>query len=76
MAHRFRALVAHPQPEALGELAELVGGLGLIVETARSTVEAVNKVQSHPVHVIIAGHVPPTFDAGSTPRRTYRYAVM
>lgn len=62
MAHRFRALVAHPQPEALGELAELVGGLGLIVETARSTVEAVNKVQSHPVHVIIAGHVPPTFD--------------
>lgn len=61
-AHRFRALVAHPQPEALGELAELVGGLGLIVETARSTVEAVNKLQAHKVNVIIAGHLLPTFD--------------
>lgn len=60
--HRFRALVAHPQPEALGELAELVGQLGLVVETARSTVEAVNKLQAQPVHVIIAGHAPPTFD--------------
>ncbi len=62
MAHRFRALVAHPQPEALGELAELVGGLGLIVETARSTVEAINKAQSHAVHVLVAAHVPPMFD--------------
>lgn len=61
-AHRFRALVAHPQPEALGELAELVGGLGLVVETARSTVEALNKLQTQPVHVVISGHVPPTFD--------------
>lgn len=65
MAHRFRALVAHPQPEALGELAELVGQLGLIVDTARSTVEAINKAQAQPVHVIIAGHVPPTFDGVS-----------
>jgi putative nucleotidyltransferase with HDIG domain len=62
VTHRFRALVAHPQPEALGELAELVGQLGLVVETARSTVEAVNKLQAQTVHVIIAGHVPPTFD--------------
>jgi HD-GYP domain-containing protein (c-di-GMP phosphodiesterase class II) len=61
-AHRFRALVAHPQPEALGELAELVGQLGLVVETARSTVEAINKLQAQPAHVIISGHSPPTFD--------------
>ncbi len=61
-SHRFRALVAHPGPEALGELAELVGQLGLIVETARSTVEALNKLQAQPVHVIISGHAPPTFD--------------
>ncbi len=54
--------MAHPQPEALGELAELVGQLGLVVETARSTVEAVNKLQAQPVHVIISGHAPPTFD--------------
>ena len=32
MARRFRALVAHPHVEALGELAELLGGLGLAVD--------------------------------------------
>jgi len=32
---RFRALVAHPQVEALGELAEILGSTGLAVETAR-----------------------------------------
>jgi hypothetical protein len=42
---KFRALVAHPQTEALGELAELLGSTGLAVETARSTVEALNKMR-------------------------------
>jgi len=59
---KFRALVAHPQVESLGELAELLRGLGMIVETARSTVEALNKLRSHPVHVIVAGHVTGSFD--------------
>ena len=56
MSPRFRALVAHPQPEALGELAQLLGGLGLQVETARSTVEALNKLRTHAAHVIVAHH--------------------
>jgi CheY-like chemotaxis protein len=54
VARRFRALVAHPHVEALGELAELLGGLGLAVETARTTVEAINKLRSQPVHVVVA----------------------
>ena len=62
MKGKFRALVAHPQTEALGELAELLGSTGLLVETARSTVEALNKLRSHPAHVIVAHHVSGSFD--------------
>ncbi|MBA3396243.1 MAG: HD domain-containing protein [Deltaproteobacteria bacterium] len=62
MSRRFRALVAHPQVEALGELAELLGGLGLAVETSRSTVEALNKLRSQPAHVIVSYHVSGSFD--------------
>jgi putative two-component system response regulator len=62
VTRRFRALVAHPHVEALGELAELLGGLDLHVETARSTVEALNKLRAHPAHVIVACHVTGTFD--------------
>jgi HD-GYP domain-containing protein (c-di-GMP phosphodiesterase class II) len=54
--------VDHPHVEALGELAELLGGLGLAVETARSTVEALNKLRSQPAHVIVANHVSASFD--------------
>ena len=57
MTRRFRALVAHPHVEALGELAELLGGLGLVVETARTTVEAVNKLRGQQAHVVVAHHV-------------------
>jgi putative two-component system response regulator len=56
VTRRFRALVAHPQVEALGELAEMLGGLGLQVETARSTVEAINKLRGHPAHVVVTFH--------------------
>lgn len=56
---QFRALVAHPHVEALGELAELLGGLGLAVDTARSTVEALNKLRAHPAHVIVSHHAKP-----------------
>jgi putative nucleotidyltransferase with HDIG domain len=59
---KFRALVAHPQTEALGELAELLGTTGLAVETARSTVEALNKMRAHATHVIVAHHVTGSFD--------------
>jgi HD-GYP domain-containing protein (c-di-GMP phosphodiesterase class II) len=62
---RFRALIAHPQVEALGEIAEMMSGLGLVVETARSTVEALNKLRSLPAHVIIAQHTSGSFDGVS-----------
>ena len=62
MKGKFRALVAHPQTEALGELAELLGGTGLAVETARSTVEALNKLRANQPHVIVAQHVSGVFD--------------
>lgn len=62
MTRRFRALVAHPQVEAVGELAELLGGLGLQVETARSTVEALNKLRGNPAHVIVSYHLSGSFD--------------
>jgi response regulator RpfG family c-di-GMP phosphodiesterase len=57
VSRRFRALVAHPHVEALGEMAEMLGDLGLSVETARSTVEGINKLRSYPAHVIVAYHV-------------------
>ncbi|MBX3159869.1 MAG: HD-GYP domain-containing protein [Deltaproteobacteria bacterium] len=60
MSRRFRALVTHPHVEALGELAEMLGGVGLVVETARSTVEALNKLRSQPAHVIVAFQVSST----------------
>ncbi|MBP6630926.1 MAG: HD domain-containing protein [Kofleriaceae bacterium] len=60
---RFRALVVHPQPEALGELAELLRDAGLMVETARTAVEAGNKVRANVPHVLVAGHHPPELDA-------------
>jgi response regulator RpfG family c-di-GMP phosphodiesterase len=56
VSRRFRALVAHPQVEALGELVELLGGLGLVVETARSTTEALNKLRGLPAHVVVTHH--------------------
>jgi putative two-component system response regulator len=59
---KFRALVAHPQPEALGELAELLGSTGLAVETARSTVEALNRLRAQSPNVIVAHHVSGGFD--------------
>jgi response regulator RpfG family c-di-GMP phosphodiesterase len=65
VTRRFRALVAHPQVEALGELAELIGGLGLQVETSRSTVEALNKLRHQPAHVIVSYHLSGSFDGVS-----------
>jgi putative nucleotidyltransferase with HDIG domain len=63
VARRFRALVVHGQPEAIGEIAEQLGGLDLAVETARSAIEALNKIRGAAPHVIVAGHRPPVLDA-------------
>jgi len=62
VSRRFLALVAHSQPEALGELAELLGTVGLEVQTARSTVEALNKLRGEAAHVIVAHQATGSFD--------------
>ncbi len=43
-------------------MAELLGGLGLTVDTARTEVEALNKLRAGPVQVLIAQHHPPDID--------------
>jgi HD-GYP domain-containing protein (c-di-GMP phosphodiesterase class II) len=52
----------HTQPEALGELGEILGSLGLTVDTARSVTEALNKVRASTPQVIVTGHRPPALD--------------
>ncbi len=58
----FEALVIHNQPEALGELVELLTGPALRIDTARSETEALNKIRSGRVSVLIAGHRPPSLN--------------
>jgi response regulator RpfG family c-di-GMP phosphodiesterase len=55
----FRALVVHGQPEALGEMVEILAGPQLSVDTARSATEALHKVSAHDYAVIISDHKPP-----------------
>lgn len=54
----FRALVVHTQPEALGELVEILSGPQLTVDTARSATEALHKVSSSEYAVIVCDHRP------------------
>jgi response regulator RpfG family c-di-GMP phosphodiesterase len=55
----FRALCVHGQPEALGELVEILSGPHLSVETARSATEAMHKVSAGDYAVIVSDHKPP-----------------
>jgi putative nucleotidyltransferase with HDIG domain len=55
----FRALVVHGQPEALGELVEILSGPQLSVDTARSATEALHKVSAADYAVIVSDHKPP-----------------
>jgi response regulator RpfG family c-di-GMP phosphodiesterase len=60
----YRALVVHTQPEALGELAELLAaGAQLTVDTARSATEFMHKVAAADYAVILADHRPPELNA-------------
>jgi putative two-component system response regulator len=59
MSSGFRALCIHGQPEALGELVEILSGPQLVVDTARSATEAMNKVSAQDYAVIISDHKPP-----------------
>jgi HD-GYP domain-containing protein (c-di-GMP phosphodiesterase class II) len=62
VASRFVALAVHVQPEALGELVELLAGEDLVVETARSATEALHRLSSRSYAIILAGHKPPLLD--------------
>ncbi len=73
MASRFAALVVHNQPEALGEIVELLRGPLLDVHTARSAVEGLHRLQSHEYAVIISGHKPPLLDGVQLLERSAGY---
>jgi HD-GYP domain-containing protein (c-di-GMP phosphodiesterase class II) len=62
MPRRFVALAVHVQPEALGELVELLSGPDLKVDTARSATEAGHKISTGSYSILIAGHKPPILD--------------
>jgi len=63
VSRRFRALIAHPDSDALGELAGMLSGLGLTVETATTEAQAMQLLRSHGANVVVAGHALPLFDA-------------
>src|SRR5687768_3262151 len=65
VARRFNALAVHVQPEALGELVELLTGPDLKVDTARSATEALHKIKTGSYSILIAGHKPPVLDGVS-----------
>ena len=62
MSRRFVALVVHTQPEALGELVELLSSDELRVDTARSSTEAIHKMSAARYQIVLVGHKPPILD--------------
>jgi len=66
----FRALCIHGQPEALGELVEILSGPHLVVDTARSATEAMHKVSGGDYAVIISDHKPPELNGIELLERT------
>jgi putative two-component system response regulator len=70
----FRALCIHGQPEALGELVEILSGPQLVVDTARSATEAVHKVSAQDYAVIVSDHKPPELNAIDLLEKTVAFA--
>lgn len=62
MSARFTALAVHTQPEALGELVDLLSTPDLKVDTARSEREALHKIGTGAYSVLLVGHQPPMLD--------------
>jgi response regulator RpfG family c-di-GMP phosphodiesterase len=69
----FRALVVHGQPEALGELTEILSGPQLAVDTARSATEAMHKVSAGDYAVIVSDHKPPELNGIELLERTMAF---
>lgn len=62
MSRRFRALIVHSQADDLAELAELLGSLGLFVDSAKDIAEGQAKIKGGGYHVIVAGHILPNLN--------------
>jgi HD-GYP domain-containing protein (c-di-GMP phosphodiesterase class II) len=69
----MRALVVHPQPEALGELTEILSSRELVVDTARSATEALNRSSGADYAVLVTNHQPPELDGIDLVERVRRY---
>ncbi len=69
----YRALVVHGQPEALGEMVEILSGPQLTVDTARSATEALHKVSAMDYAVIVSDHKPPDLDGVALLERTITF---
>jgi HD-GYP domain-containing protein (c-di-GMP phosphodiesterase class II) len=69
----FLVLVVHNQPEALGEIVELLTRPDLKVHTARSATEGLHRLQSTDYSVIISGHKPPLLDGIELLQRSVLY---
>jgi response regulator RpfG family c-di-GMP phosphodiesterase len=70
----LRALVVHGQPEALGELVEILSGPQLAVDTARSATEAIHRVSAQEYAVIVSDHRPPELNGLELLERTVVFA--
>src|SRR5262249_43953730 len=77
----LRALVVHGQPEALGELVEILTDYGalasgpqLVVDTARSATEAIHRVSAQEYAVIVSDHRPPELNGLELLERTVFFA--
>ncbi len=73
MLHRFTALAVHSQPEALGELVDLLSSSELRVVTARSSTEAVHRFSTDSYSIILVGHRPPVLDGVALLERSISY---
>ncbi|MBT8495635.1 MAG: hypothetical protein KJO07_21485, partial [Deltaproteobacteria bacterium] len=70
MGRTFRALVVHNQPEALGEMVDLLTEIDLSVSTARSETEALHKISAEDYSIIISANHPPGLSGASLLERS------
>ncbi len=73
MPRRYRALVVHYQPEALGELADVLSGPELGVDCARSETEALRRMATQSYSVIVSANHPPALSGVSLLERSVTF---
>ena len=70
---KLRALIVHQQPEALGELSEILSSGELVIDTARSATEALNRASGKDYAVLVSDHRPPELDGIDLVGRVRRF---